>query len=42
MARAGARIAGRLDHDLQARGGDQGGAVVGQVRASTRARALEV
>ena len=42
MAGADAGIAGRLDHHIQARRGDQGGAVVGQMRAPGRARGIEI
>src|SRR5690606_18217400 len=42
VARAGARIASRLDHHVQARRGDQGGAVVGQVGSPGAGGALEV
>ena len=38
VARAGARIAGRLDHHVQTRRGDQGAAVVGEMRCARSAR----
>ena len=42
VARAGRRIAGRLDHDIQTRRGDQGAAVVGETGAPVVARGIEI